>query len=255
MIGVSAQGDFSNPTAPKGWAHRQTARDAALAASPVRTPSGRPAMRVAVGPDDLLYGGHRAELAGLLGTDGKPIPETAASGRQWLGFSNFFPAGYAGTDTPDPRDWGIVAQLHGPDALGASPVFSLHAGRHVAGGPVRHGVSVFGGAVAGRSPHVVDLAADPFADERWARHLVGIDFRSDAYGTCQVFAVGADGALRLAHYETGPTLQADAHGAVGDHYWKQGLYRGPAAGPRVDVLHAEPMIRGSSPAAVLAAWG
>ena len=52
------------------------------------------------------------------------------------------------------------------------------------------------------------------------------------------------------------TLQYTAGSAVGDHYWKQGLYRGPHVNGRTDTFHLGPTARGSSfDAVVSAAFG
>ena len=178
----------SNWTLPTGGFHAtQTMGPGRISDGPT-APTGAATALFTVHPGDDVggWGGERAEVYGLQDAHGTAITEGAASGTVYFGMEFLFPAGWAATDLDgDPNSWSLITQLHGPDAYGASPALSLHAGQQKAGGPQLLSLDICAGLVGPNS----DPTRHQFKSNRalivpgaWNRLIWKVQFAADDTG-------------------------------------------------------------------------
>lgn len=222
----------SDWTKPNGGFRGTQAMAADRIAPGPLTPSGAPSMSFTVRPGDNPIGssGERCEVYGMQTASGAPYDVTATSGTRCYGAEFLFPPDYAAKALLGPTgDWAIPMQCHGPDTLSASPAVALGAGVLKAGDPPKFSIDILGGKVDGNSvPIKYQLGAVPLGV--WSRVLFRIKWAADTTGSVMVWqqTPGQPWAQVLA--VTGiATLQTDANGMVGSHYWKTGLYRSVSA--------------------------
>ncbi len=214
---------------------------------------GRGAARVEVdhGDDPLNLGEdtERAEVLEMQDAAMMPIPENDASGLQYYGLSYLFPSDWAGTQIPgDSNSWSIVFQLHGPDSLGASPAIAISAAKQSAGGIETYRLDTNGGDVSAQSccGPSFDFSDGAIALGKWTDFVIGDQFAKDSTGSIDVWRRD-QGQVKFSHVvgaKNVATLQYAGSSPVGDHYWKQGLYRGGVN--RTDVLWIGPTVRATT---------
>jgi hypothetical protein len=220
------------------------------------TEHGMPAVRVEVDsgddPLDLGEGTERAEDLDFQDATGNVINENENSGTQYFGLSYYFPTTWAGTQlSGNGNSWSIVLQLHGPDSVGASPAFSLSAAKASSSGPEVYGIGTNVGAIAsgccGPSYAMTDTS---ILLGKWTDFVILMTFASTPTGHITVWRrdEGQSGFTQELDVPNVSTLQYASGQPVGDHYWKQGLYRGGV--DRTDVYWLGPTVRGSTFAAV-----
>lgn len=232
---------------------------------------GMPSMHITVKPGDnpINSSGERTEFSGMM-TGRTLLTENANSHTQYIAVSYKFPAGYDANNYADKYNnfWAANLQLHGPDTLGMSPDFAFGVGRTVAGGVPVYAANFFSGAIpydlykAGKATAFVHkLAFKPGTNvvvpDKWTDFIIVINF-DVANGSGQIWRrdEGHTGFEKVAEVAGIPTLQtSDKVTAVGEHYWKQGLYRNVQPG-RTNELWIGPTARATTfEAAELAAFG
>ena len=261
---VSFHGDWDKDPVQGVWKEIQVVTPTKLQKDP-STPTwhGKGAARVEVDPgDDPLHlgeGTERAEVLVMQDDAGNAIPENDSSGTQYFAFSYFFPTDWAGTElSGDSNSWSIVLQLHGPDSLGASPAFSLSAAKYTDAGPEVYGIGTNVGALASGccGPSHALSGGSAISLGQWTDFVMMMTFASTPTGHITVWRRDqAQTAFAQVLDVSGvATLQYASGQTAGDHYWKQGLYRGGV--DRTDVLWIGPMVRATSfQAAEMAAFG
>ena len=217
---------------------------------PVRTSSG--CANVKVDPGDVLYGGERSEVLIMTDKNGNGLIENSSSGTQYYALSIYVPS----TWVPPPPNivggvgygtWGIFFQLHGPDSLRVSPVFSLMAQDIFS-------IDVRGGNMTTNHTNTKYYLSDgSIPKDKWIDFVIGIHFASDPSGSITIWRHDQGGALfvKVLALANIATLQYIGGSAVGQHYWKTGYYRSPS--PYVNQFYLGPQARGTS-AAVVAAY-
>jgi hypothetical protein len=243
-----------------GWKYVQIVDPNRMHLDGTMTAHGLPALRVEVDPgDDPLDLGEnteRAEALVMKDASGAAIPENESSGTQYYATSYLFPGDWDGTELHgDDNSWSIVLQLHGPDEDGLSPAFSLSAARTDTGEPQMFSANVIGGDQSGCCG-----TAYPFSDGgliplgSWTDLVFRFTFASTPTGSLTIWRrdQGQSQFTKVVDAPTIATLQYNSQvdPTVGDHYWKQGLYRGGDVNGRTDVLWIGPTARGSSFSAV-----
>jgi Polysaccharide lyase len=261
---VSFLGDWDKDPAKGVWKDIQVVTATKLQNDP-STPTwhGKGAARVEVDPgDDPLNLGEnteRAEVLQMQDDAGKAIPENDSSATQYFAFSYLFPSNWSGTElSGDSNSWSIVFQLHGPDSLGASPAFSLSAAEHTDAGPEIYSVGTNVGSIASGccGPSYSLSGGGAIRLGKWTDFVMMMTFASTPTGHITVWRrdQGQTAFAQVLDVPNVATLQYQSGQAVGDHYWKQGLYRGGVN--RTDVLWIGPTVRATTfQAAEMAAFG
>jgi hypothetical protein len=256
--GVSAMTNWTMNPAAGGWNGSQIVDACRYEVDPdgFKTQHGFPAVRVEVDPGDdpldLGEGTERAEDLDFQTAAGTVINENDSSGTQYFATSYFFPKTWAGTQlSGDGNSWSIVLQLHGPDSVGASPAFSLSAAKSTASGPEVYGIGTNVGAItSGCCGPSYTMKDDSIRLGIWTDFVILMTFASTPTGHLTVWRrdQGQSGFTQEVDVPNVATLQYTSGQPVGDHYWKQGLYRGGVM--RTDVYWLGRIVRGSSFAAV-----
>jgi hypothetical protein len=262
---VSFYGNWDQDPAQGEWKYIQAVAPTRFQKDPsTLTWHGMGAARVEVDPgDDPLNLGSNTERAEVLVMEdaGTAIPENESSGTQFFATSYKFPANWAGTQLHgNSNSWSIVMQLHGPDSLGASPAISLSAAMFTNGGPEMYALGTNAGDLTGSccGPSYSFSGGSLVTLGSWTDLVMQITFASTPTGHIAVWRrdQGQQGFTQVLDVPNVATLQYGSQQGmpVGDHYWKQGLYRGGVN--RVDVLWVGPTVRGTTfAAAEYAAFG
>jgi peptidoglycan/xylan/chitin deacetylase (PgdA/CDA1 family) len=180
----------------------------------------------------------------MLDIEGDPINENESSSTMYYGFSVRLDTTWQTPDeeTPGGGAWAIVLQLHGPDALNASPAFAIHAA------PAFH-VHLRTGdldIVTDSTPYAFSDGSLNLGD--WIDFIIKIVYAKGATGSFQVWRRN-EGELNFTSVLTVTgvsTLQYKTSvngGAVGDHYWAHGLYE-PEQTTITNILWLDGITRG-----------
>lgn len=243
--------------APSVWRYVHAAAPNRISAAPdpsFRQPDTSVAT-ITVRPGDKVGGwtGERAEVAVMQNTLGAPLNITAASGRQVLAVSIKLPADWQPpvATAVDQTAWGIFLQLHGPDALGASPAIALQAREdfHInlaTGDLFKSGRQSWGNSHA--------FSHGSLNKGQWVEFILDIVWAADTAGSITVHRrdQGQTGWTQVFQALNTPTLQYKTGQAVGPHYWKTGYYRNAGLG-FTSQLQLGPVAVGNS-FAQIAAW-
>jgi hypothetical protein len=259
--GVTFESDWTADPAMGGWQAVQVVQPTRMHPDGTTTWHGFTAVRVEVDPgDDPLNLGEnteRAEALVMQTSSGAAIPENVSSGTEYFATSYMFPSDWAGTALEgDSNSWSIVMQLHGPDALGASPAFALMAAKTTSGGTENLFVTTNPGAVPAGGccgPTYPFTGNSLIALGKWTDLVFLMTFAADPTGHLTVWRrdQGQAAFTQVVDAANVATLQYQGSpSSVGDHYWKQGLYRGGDVMGRVDVLWIGPTARGPTFASV-----
>jgi hypothetical protein len=250
--------DWTHNPAAGGWQAEQVMDACRIEVDPngFTTWHGAPAVRVEVDPGDdpldLGEGTERAEDLTMQDATGTAIVENESSGTQYFAFSYYFPTSWAGTELAgNGNSWSIVLQLHGPDSLGFSPAFALSAASATVGGTETYGIGTNVGALTASccGPSYTPTNA-AIALGKWTDFVMLMTFASTPTGHMTLWRrdEGQTAFTQVVDAANVATLQYASGQAVGDHYWKQGLYRGGVN--RTDVYWLGPIARGATFAAV-----
>lgn len=207
-----------------GWQHSQIRSADRISIGTQKQPDGSAAIQFKVEPNDVVAsssGAERAEVLNMPGVDIKPGSQV------FIGTRYFFPAGWKGKYNSASNCWSIVFQMHGPDVLGAQPAFALGAGADSSG--VQKYTLFTNGGAQGGSPKPRRVLGD-LKTGIWTDFIIGFKFAGDNTGAIQIWRRDAGAAWTQIANETGATLQFASGQSIGAHYFKQGIYRGPAAG-------------------------
>jgi hypothetical protein len=209
----------------------------------VRTNHGLTPARVEVRPGDNPIGatGERSEVLMMKNATTDSLTENPNSGTQYFALSYFFPTTWSGTEIAgNPNSWSAVFQLHGPDDLSAPPSFALHVSD-------KFRISRLAGDLSTQRNVVYELSdGGAVRLGEWVDFVVKIQLDSREAGAITVWRrnQGSPSFAQVLNVTNVATLQYRG-GSVGEHYWKQGLYRG-AVPDRTDVLWMGPMARATS---------
>jgi hypothetical protein len=175
-------------------------------------------------PLSCCVGSERAELLHTRSEAGPVFYETPESGTQYFAVSYKFPTDFNASAHIARHPWQIILQLHGLDALQASPAFALD---------VKHGrfvVRTNGGDLVGGNRFVQRELFDSSLNlGYWTDLVIRIKFAADDSGSVTVWrrnqtetrfreVLDLDGIPTL-QYNSGLNIRPDRH------YWKQGMYR------------------------------
>ena len=224
---ISFSGDWENGLVGHGnWKALQVVASNRFqrVTDPVR--QGRYAARVEVRPGDdpINSSGERSEVLVMSDRRGKPINETESSGTQYYAFGVRLDSKWQ-SPTPDKNGrWATIFQLHGPDALKASPSFAVSVLDHF-------NIVLHSGDLDSRT-NSLQWKSYAFSDGslnpgKWVDLVIRIKFAKDFTGSVAVWRrnEGQSSFRQVASLENVPTLQyRSSLGNVGDHYWKHGLY-------------------------------
>lgn len=191
----------------------------------VRT--GQYAVRIEVRPGDdpIDSSGERAEVHVMTDANDNRIDENELSGTQYYAFSVRFAPDWQPIDPEGGDPWGVIFQLHGPDALGASPSFSIQT-------LDQFYVMLHSGDLDSPANSLA-WQFYPFSNGdlnpgQWIDIVVRIKFAADFTGSVYVWRrdEGQSDFTLVLSVDQAPTLQyQSSQGDVGEHYWKHGFYR------------------------------
>lgn len=248
---ISFSGSWDSDPSTGGWQSRQTvAADRLQVVTTPKPADQRSAVRCIVNDGDVLFGGERSEVLAIQDGAGAQIFETATSGTQYYGCAYWLPAGWNGISTTgDANAWSIILQLHGPDVLGQSPAFALYAGARTLGGPQNYFISVYGGDVLtgpGFATNYNFTTRGAIVTDQWTQFIIEIIYSSSTTGYVEVWRRDeADASFTsVLQVPSVATLQFSTGNPVGNHYWKQGYYRGPSSAG-TSLFYFGPFVRGT----------
>ena len=163
----------------------------------------------------------RAEVSGMQNANSTPLYENLSSGTQRYSFSVKFDAGWQTIVDNGAGAWGIFLQLHGPGDNPPALAFS-------ATDQIRF--NTLGGDVSESANVGINLANGSLNTGHWIDFILTTKFASDNTGFVNILRKdeGEASFQEVLNLSNIPTLQFDPGvngGAVGDHYWKHGLYR------------------------------
>lgn len=238
--------DWKADPAKGGWSTLHAVRSTSISANST-TWHGLTSARVEVRPGDDPLGtsGERAEVSVMKNRGGSASYENASSGTVYYAVSYMLPTDWRSVATAT-SGWSVVFELHGPDSLGYSPAFTLNAEN-------QYSVTIHAGDLPSDTApgSFYDLAfSDPSLNlGRWTDFVIAISFSPTATGKVDVWRrnEGQSSFTHILHSTGIETLQFDSRtsSAVGNHYWKQGLYRSDSA-TITNVLWMGPSARGAS---------
>jgi hypothetical protein len=248
--GVSFLSDFGADSRQGKWGYLQVMSLDRLTASGT-TEHRKAAARVDVRPGDnpmsCCVGTERAEVAHMKSVDsGLLFYETTDSGTQYFAVSYKFPADFQSYSPGTWRAMQIVLQLHGADALAASPAFALDVTNS------RFAVITNGGdLVDGNHLTVHEFFDSSLNLGYWTDLMIRIKFAADATGSITIWRRNETETRfrQVLNVDRIPTLQYNSarKNVQSRHYWKQGLYR--SAGAVRNTFWMGPMARATSFAA------
>jgi Polysaccharide lyase len=217
------------------------------------SPKGGMVARIEVRPGDFGSSGDSTQFVSMWGV-GRRLSVTEESGHEFYALSvklspDWQPPG------PDvrfkfPLTWGIVMQLHSPNAFAAPPALALSATSDfhlsMCSGDLLEG---------GQRTRNRDATDFPFTDGslargRWVEFVLDIVWSYDEHGSVSVYRRDegerdfAD-VLHLSHVSTLTSKSGMTPSKGDEHYWAAGYYRSRNAA-LVSVLWLGPMARGSS---------
>ena len=172
-------------------------------------------------PLACCYNTDRAEVSGMQNADGTQIFENLNSGTQRYSFSVKLDANWQTIVDHGDGAWGSFLQLHGPDGL--SPALSFSATDQI-----RFNMLV--GDIANPTTTGISSSLGALNAGHWIDFVLTTKFASDNTGFINILRrdEGQTSFQEVLNLTNTPTLQFDSSvngGAVGDHYWKTGLYR------------------------------
>jgi hypothetical protein len=253
--GVSFSGDWEDGlTGPGNWRSLQIVDSDRFqrVTEPVR--QGQYALRVEVRPgDDPIHSsGERAEALVMLDAAGQRLNESVFSGTQYYAFSVRLDADWQMPEASKRGRWAIIFQLHGPDALKASPALAVRVHEQFE-------LSLHSGDLDSKTDSL-RWQSYSFSDGslnrgNWVDLVLRITFAADFTGAVQVWRrdEGEHSFREVLSLEDVPTLHyRSSQGTVGEHYWKHGLYRSKQT-TLTNVLWLDGLTRGDSFEAVVCA--
>jgi hypothetical protein len=180
--------------------------------------------RVEVRPGDnplsCCSGTSRSEVAVMRDANNKDISENESSGTVQYSFSVKFDSTWQ--PVVGSTKWALFLQLHGPDVLGASPLFGLGAIDKI-------GLSMLRGDIS--TPHWLsyDLSDGSLNKGQWIDFIVTVKYQKGPTGfiVIQRRNEGQTTFTEVLNLQNISTLQYSSAvngGAVGNHYMKYGLY-------------------------------
>lgn len=181
--------------------------------------------RVEVRPGDnplaCCYNTDRAEVSEMQYANSTPLVESLDSGTQRYSFSVKFDAGWQTIVDHGYGAWGIFLQLHGPDALPPALAFS-------ATDQIRFNMLV--GDISNATTTGISSSLGELNSGHWIDFILTTKFAVDNTGFINILRrdEGQASFQEVLNLTNTPTLQFNSSvdgGAVGDHYWKTGLYR------------------------------
>jgi len=187
---------------------------------------------IQVRPGDQVGGwsGERAEVSTMQTLNASPLSVNTGSGHEFYGISVKLPADWqppVGTAV-DPYPWGIIFQLHGPDAVGTNPAFALCAENdfHI---NLQTG-DVLEGGTRTRPKNAVraQLSDGQLSKGKWVKFMIEVTWAADTRGYLAISRLDEGPSAQWTKVYEGknmPTLQYAYGQPVGDHYWKTGYYR------------------------------
>ena len=258
-MAVTFLADWSADPSRGGWGDRQTtAADRLVVDASLVAPGGKPAVRCTVRPGDdpIGAGGERSEVLWPVRPDGSTIFEAEGAAAVYYAWAVRFPAGWAGSLDPS-GDWSIVFQMHGPDQLKKPAPFMFQAGAPGPGQAPVYRLKILAGDCANKTgadietPVWAGTGNDAVRAGIWTKFVAKFVFSKTA-GETRVWRRDEDAAswTEVIARTNKPTLQysstdtAAAYGkpmlpagSIGEHYFKQGLYRGATPISRTDTYH------------------
>lgn len=181
--------------------------------------------RVEVRPGDnplaCCYNTDRAEVSGMQNANGSQLFENLGSGTQRYSFSVKFDAGWQTIVDHGYGAWGVFLQLHGPDGMPPALAFS-------ATDQIRF--NMLAGDITKPTTIGISAPLGELNSGHWIDFVFTTKFASDDTGFVNIMRrdEGQASFQEILNLTNTPTLQFDSRvnrGAVGDHYWKTGLYR------------------------------
>lgn len=188
---------------------------------PGSAPYARVEVRNGDNPLACCFNSDRAEVYGMQDETNHQIFENLGSGTQRISFSVKFDAGWQTITDHGDGAWGIFLQLHGPNGL--SPALAFSATDQIR-------LNTFVGDI-----NTAEAVANPLSNGslnagHWIDFVLTTKFAADNTGFVNIMRrdEGQASFAEVLNLTNTPTLQFDPAvngGAVGDHYWKYGLYR------------------------------
>jgi chitodextrinase len=183
----------------------------------------------------------RAEVSYPQDASNRIIYENLNSGTQQYAFSVKFDPSWRTITSSGNGAWGIFLQLHGPN--GSNPAWALSATDKIRLN-TRLGNMTSNGVV------VRDLSNGNLNIGKWIDFIVTVKYAKDntGYITIQRRDEGQSSFTQVFSLTNTPTVQYDPNvnnGAVGNHYFKHGLYRN--AQPFTSILYLDGFTRTAVP--------
>jgi hypothetical protein len=217
------------------------------------SPKGGMVARIEVRPGDFGTSGDSTQFVSMWG-DGRRMSVTEESGHEFYAVSVKLSADWQ-PPGPDvrfnfPLTWGIVMQLHSPNAFSSPPSVALSATSDF------HLSMCSGDLVeGGQRTRNKDATDYPFSDGSlargtWVEFVLDIVWSYDEHGSISVYRrnEGEREFANVLHLSHVPTLtwKSGVTPTKGDeHYWAAGYYRSRNSA-LVSVLWLGPMARGTS---------
>ncbi|MFZ6744901.1 heparin lyase I family protein [Undibacterium sp. JH2W] len=207
---------------------------------------------ILVKPGDQVGGwsGERAEVSTMQSLNSTPLSVNTGSGHEFYGISVKLPADWKPpvATSLDPYPWGIIFQLHGPDALGTNPAFALCAEEdfHV---NLQTGDVLEGGTrTKPKNATRVQLSDGQLSKGKWVKFMIEVTWATDTNGYLAISRLDEGPSAQWTRVYEGknmPTLQYSNVQPVSDHYWKSGYYRNRGL-PFTSSLLLGPVVRGTT---------
>jgi hypothetical protein len=206
-------------------------------------------LRVEVRAGDKVGGwsGERSEVSGMRNMNGMPIAVSPTSGHEYYGLSVKLDRNWQAPERNEHGSvWGTFFQLHGPNELGASPSVALMVDKDfhldLCGGDVLDG----GKRAKPRGPVSYAFSNGSLSLGQWTQFLLDVVWAADDTGSITVLRRSDRKANweKIFEKEGTATLQYRTGEAVGDHYWKAGLYRSESK--HTNLLWLGPIVRGTN---------
>jgi len=197
-----------------------------------RTPFGAIKVTVNSGDDPISSTGERAETLWMFSTAGAPDDdEGISSGTKFYATSIYIPEGFQ-----SPSSWGIVLQLHGPNAYGGTAAGSPNFALDITGG--NYHLEQRGGDKD--NPTITTHSLGAISYNTWVDFVFEVTWESSAEAAINVWTrANSAGALQQRYVSAdnngsslsgwmAPNLYSES-GVPQTGYWKRGFYRSEEA--------------------------